>query len=433
MLTTVTNRSLDEMAIAISELETLTSQPGNLSKKQEARHAALLAKVSALKLGVNVSELRRWEQDRLLAAAGLAKLPERGHLGRLDDETENEWRSFAKGEPVRPSHVPKDSEVRANEAGQQSITFTQQVPGGAFVPQGMYDRAFETMKQYDQIFDPEFCNICETETGANMPFPVWDDVSNQSVQVTETSQSSEVDVANFGSTQLNAYAFRSKVVGVSLELLEDSNFPIGKILERVFAMRHARGVGQALVSGSGVNAPTGLITAVVASGASPIIANGSSTNTGGSETGATSIGTADIGRLYAQLNPAYRPGAKFYMNDASLQYLAALIDKNGRPIIDFGIGPARNGSSGPSIWGHNIAICPSMPTMGSAKNSVFFGNPMYFIQRRVPSSMYVRRFWQNSSLVLNGLVGFEGWLRVDSGLVAPNVNYLPYQFIQQHS
>jgi HK97 family phage major capsid protein len=432
-ISAITNRSLDEMAVAISELETLTSKPGNLNKKEEQRHAALLAKVSALKIGVNVSELRRWEQDRLLAAAGLPKLAESGRLGRLDDETENEWRAFGKGEPIRQSRVPKDSEVRANLAGQESLTYTQQIPGGAFVPQGMHDRAFETMKQYDSIFDPQFSNIIETDTGNNMPFPVWDDVSNQSVQVGEAAVSNEVDVANFGSTQLNAYAFRSKIVGVSLELLQDSNFPIGAVLERVFAMRHARGVGAALITGSGVNAPTGLTTAVLASGASPVIAAGSSTNTGGAETGATSIGSQDINTLFHKLDAVYRPGAVFYMNDATLSYLDGLLDKQGRPIVKFCDG--LNGQYGvtPYIHGKPVAICPSIPAMASAKNSIFFGNPMYFVQRRVPSSMYVRRFWQNPSLVQFGLVGFESWMRVDSGLVAPNSSYLPFQLIQQHS
>jgi hypothetical protein len=74
-----------------------------------------------------------------------------------------------------------------------------------------------------------------------------------------------------------------------------------------------------------------------------------------------------------------------------------------------------------------------MPSMGSGHNPIVFGNPMYFVQRRVPSSMYVRRFSENPSLVQYGLVGFESWLRVDSGLVAPNANYLPYQYIQSHS
>jgi HK97 family phage major capsid protein len=426
----ISNRSIEELEKCIQELENLTSKP-SLSSRDEKRHSFLLAKVSLLKSGVGAGELRRYERERLLAEAGLPRLPERART-RLDEETEQEWRKFASGEPVRETFRPPDREVRANLAGTETVTWTQGQPGGYFVPEGMHTRAFEAMKMYDAIFDDEFSNIVETETGANMPFPAWDDVANASVQVGETSQSNEVDIANFGSSQLNAYSFRSKIVGVSLEMLQDSNFPIGGVLERVFAMRHARGVGAALVTGSGVGAPTGLITATIASGASPVVAAGSSANTGGSETGANSVGTADIGKLYAKLDPAYRPGACWYMHDATLQYLAQLIDKNGRPIVDFGIGPVRGGD-GPSIWGHNVAICPSMPQMGSAKNTVFFGNPQYFVQRRVPSSMYVRRFWQNPSLVQFGLVGFESWLRCDSNLVAPNPNFVAYQFIQQHS
>jgi HK97 family phage major capsid protein len=425
------DNKLELLGSLTEELLQLSSLP-NPTKKQERRSSELMAALSALKFGHTVEEIRHWQQDRLLREAGLPKLAETGRLGRLSQENEAEWRAFGRGEPVRPSRVPKDSELRANVAGQQSITYTQDIPGGAFVPQGMYDRAFESIKQYDKIFDPQFSNIVETDTGANMPFPVWDDVTNQSVQVGEASQSTELDVANFGSTGLNAYSFRSKPVGVSIELLQDSNFPIGKILERVFAMRHARGVGAALISGSGVNAPTGLTTAVLASGASPVIAAGSSTNTGGAETGATSIGTQDINTLYHKLDAAYRSGAAWYMNDNTLSYVDGLLDKQGRPIVKFCDG--LNGQYGvPYIHGKPVAICPSIPAMASAKNSVFFGNPMYFIQRRVPSSMYVRRYWQNPTLVQFGLVGFESWLRVDSGLVAPNPNFLPFQLIQQHS
>jgi HK97 family phage major capsid protein len=289
------------------------------------------------------------------------------------------------------------------------------------------------MRQYDQIFDHNYSNIVETDTGANMPFPSWDDVTNSSVQVSEASQSSEVDIANFGTVQLNAYAFRSKIIGVSLELLQDSAFPWGAVLERIFALRAARGVGKALISGSGVASPTGLVTAVVASGASPVIASGSSSNTGTSETGVSSIGTQDIGALYAKLDPAYRPGACWYMNDATLQYLAQLIDKNGHPIVKFRDGLAGPYGDIPNILGKPVCPCPSMPTMGSGKNPIVFGNPMYFVQRRVPSSMYIRAFWQNPTLVQYGLVGFESWMRVDSNLVAPNASYLPMQFIQSHS
>lgn len=427
----VTSNTFTELYNAIEECERLSSLESP-TQQQRTRCNFLLAKISLLKQGVNPAELRRAEQDRLLGMLGQPRLPERSRTG-LDAEVEQEWRKFFAGEPVRSTMIPPDREVRANEAGTESISFTQGVPGGYFVPLGMYDRAFETMKQYDQVFEDWASNVVETDNGASTAFPVWDDVANASVQVSEAAQSTEVDIANFGTTQLNAYAFRSKIVAVSIELLEDSNFPLGKVLERVFAMRHARGVGAALISGSGVAAPTGLLTAVVASGAVPVIASGSSSNTGGSETGATSVGTVDIGKLYASLNPAYRPGAVFYMHDATLQYLAQLLDKQGRPVVSFRKGLEDDGDGTYVIMGKRVAVCNSMPTMGSAKNPIVFGNPLYFIQRRVPSSMYVRSFRENPTLVQFGLVGFESWLRVDSGLVAPNANALPYNYIQSHS
>jgi len=423
MTVQISHNAIRELETTIAELESLTTR-SNFTKKDEARHAFLLSKVAMLKSGISVTELRNFERSRLLEAAGY------GPNGtKLPTVAEQEWRAFFHGKQVTQ---PSATEVRANLAGTESITYTQGAAGGFFVPTGFYERTFQTMKQYDAIFDDEFSNVFETADGNMVPAPVWDDVSNASVQVTEGTQSTEVDIANFGQVQLNAYAFRSKMVAVSVELLQDSNFPLPNILERVFACRHARGVGAALITGSGVSAPTGIITASLAAGATPVVAAGSSTNTGGAETGATSIGTADIGRLYAKLDPAYRPGARWYMNDATLQYLAQLLDKNGRPIVDFGIGPVRSGD-GPSIWGHSVAICPSMPAMGAGKNSVLFGNPLYFIQRRVPSSMYLRMYQEKPGLVENGLVGFESWLRADSNLVAPNANFVPYQLIQQHS
>jgi HK97 family phage major capsid protein len=423
----VTNRTLEQMTTYIGELETLTSQPGNLTKRQEHRHAFLLAAISALKSGSTAGEVRRWEEDRLLALAGL-RAPQRART-KLDADVDNEWRRFARGEDVPLTMRPPDREVRANEAGTQAISFTQGIAGGYFVPSGIYDRALASMKKYDAVFDEQFSNICETNTGAVMPFPAWDDLANSSVQIGETLQSAEVDVANFSNVQLNAYSFRSKIVAVSMELLEDSNFPWPAVIEKVFAGRHSRGIGSALITGSGMNTPTGLLTAVVASGASPVIAAGSSVNDGTNATGATSLGTQDLNNLYAKLDPVYRASAAWYMNDGTLSALQGLVDKVGHPVVKFrdGLGEI------PFILGKPVAVCPSMPKMGSGNNSVLFGDPGSFIQRRVPSSMYVRAFRENLTLVLNGLVGFESWLRVDSNLVAPNAGFLPFQYIQSHS
>jgi HK97 family phage major capsid protein len=434
----VINQSLEERFKVISELEAIDSTPGDLSRKQESRKATLLAKLAALRDGTAVEELRRWEQDRLLREAGLPRAPERGRLGRLDEDIEAEWRNFAQGGEVRKTHVPPDSEVRAYSgqlAGQQSILTTQGGKGGFFVAPGMSPRLYSAMKAYDAIFDDQFCNVVETDTGAVTPFPIWSDVGNAAVQVGETVQGVEVQVAPIGSTQLNAFAFRSQIVAVSIELLQDSNWPIGAVLEKIFAKRIARGVGKAMISGTGVSSPTGLITGAIAAGAKVVVASGSSTNTGGAETGANSIGSVDLGKLYAALDPAYRDQtAAFYMNDGTLQYIRQLTDKQGRPLIELG----RDGLTGTTgtvayLLGKRVAICPSMPSMASAANSVVFANPDYIVQRRVPSATFVRRFAEAVNLVEAGLCGFEMWSRFDSNLVSGDSNFAPAAVLQQHS
>lgn len=414
----INNRTLDEYMNVIVELEAITNQPGNLTHKQEARHATLLAKAKALNLSASVEEIRHWEKDRLLKIAGLPRAPERGQLGRLDEETEHEWRAFGLGEPVRATRVPPDSETRAyatpNEGGQQSLTSTQLAAGGGFVPVGCHERTFETAKQYDQIFDSQFCNVIETPTGASTSFPVWDDITQNSFQVGETAKVNEADVINFGSSMLNAWKQGSGIVAVSLELLQDSNWPFGTVLERVFAMRFARGIGAKLISGNGLNTLTGLLTGVVGAGAQIVVANGSGANTGGAETGSTSIGSQDINTAFHKLNPAYRSGAVWAMNDNTLAYLQGLIDKVGASLVKL-VGEL----GAPTIHGRNVCICPSMPDMAAGANPVVLYNPAYFVQRRVPSSMYVQRFDQSPSLVEAGLCGFQEFCRVDSAFIAP--------------
>src|SRR5665213_433009 len=417
---------LTEEMFALAVLE-------NPTAAQSRRLATVKGTVDSLKAGHSLAEMRNMDMEVLRQELGLPRLPDAPRT-KLGAKAESEFRTWAVSGKCRESYIPRniDIEQRANEAGTQSVSLTQGVAGGYFVPQGFADRAFQVMKTYDAIFDPAYSNIIETVMGANMPFPVWDDTANNSVLVSEAAISNEVDIASFGSTQLNAWNFRSKIVAVSLELLQDSAFPIADTLQTVFASRMARGVGQSLISGTGVSQPTGLITGVVASGVSPTIASGSSTNDGSANTGANSIGTADINKLYHSLEAAYRSGAVFYLNDNSLRALEGLLDKQGHSLVSFRKG-LTDGGDVPFLMGKPCAICPSMPDIASASNPIIFGNPMYFVQRRVPSSMYVRRFWQNDKLVQNGLIGFESYLRTDSGVIAPNASHAPFQYIQCHS
>jgi HK97 family phage major capsid protein len=435
MQPTISSNAIEELANTIQELEVLTSKP-SLNKKDEMRHAFLLSKVALLKNGVSVTELRNFERDRLLKEAGLDRAPEAPRT-RLGEDVATEWRNFAQGKAVRKTYVPDESEIRAYTgelAGTQSLTAPLGPSGGYFVAPGMSPRLYQSMKAYDAIFDPEFCNVVETVNGNLTSFPIWDDVANEAVLVGETAQSGEVEIASLSQSQLHAYSFRSKIVAISMELLEDMNWPVGEVLEAVFAKRLARGVGRSMISGNGISQPTGLITAAYAAGAKIIIASGSSTNTGGSETGATTIGSVDLGKLYAALDPAYRDTtASFYMNDSTLQYLRQLLDKQGRPLIELGRDGLTGQASTPYLLGKRVCICPAMPSMAAASTSIIFANPLYVIQRRIPGATHIRRFAEAAQLIEAGLVGFEMWARFDSNLVSSNPSFVPAAILQQHS
>jgi HK97 family phage major capsid protein len=430
-MSTLVQDRLKDMATINQELISLVVLE-NPSARQMKRMADLKSAINAIKAGSSLADVRAFELDQLRKEAGLTKLPDRPR-GRMAEEDAQAWRHWAKTGECRATSVPLEREVRANLAGQQSITSTTLVTGTAFIPNGIYENAYEVQKQSDQIFDDQVCHVVETATGNNTAFPVWNDVNSQSVQVGETNVGSEVDVAAFSETQLGTYSFRSGIVAVSIELFEDSNWPVGEVLQRVFSLRHARGGGQALVNGSGFNAPQGLITGAVASGASITVASGSSTNDGAAETGANSIGTQDLAKCYFGLNAAYRPGACWAMNDTTLLGLVELLDRNGRPIISWRKGPTDINSDTPYLMGKPVAICPSFPSIAAGNNSVAFYNPLYFVQRRVPSAAYVQRFKEAQRLIELGLYGFQSYLRFSSALIAGNPQFVPASLIQNHS
>jgi len=418
MSTVNVSNQMQELASVFTELEALSNKL-TLNDQERRRMSVLLAKQSMLRQGVPGDELRRAELHKLLTELGRTdEMPEVRATG-FDAEWRDRCKQLSKEQP--------GGGQRANVAGTQSVTYTEGSLGGYLTPTSMSDRLYESMKNYDQIFDGQFSNIVNTDTGSVLPVPAFDDVASAATILNENTSVGEVDIANFGITQFRSYKFATGKIIVSLELEQDNAlFPWASLFTRVFSKRFARGIGAYLVNGSGTNQPTGIIPAGLASGATIVVASGSANNTGGSETGATSVGTADLAKLYGSLNAAYRPGAVFAMNDSTLIYLMELVDKYGTPIIKL-----VNGL--PTLYGKPIAVCPSMPGLTATSNSIVFYNPDYFIQRREPGSCYIRRYTQAPGLAENYSVAYQAFLRTDSNLIAPNSSYVPVAILQNHS
>jgi len=421
---------LDAVA-GVAELSLRSS----LSKKEEIRLGGLMAIAAQGKHLFKPSEIAEAQRDLMLRQAGLPRAGSNGsRRGFLDDPIEREYRNFGLGREVRLTHVPDDLEARANvenPPAPSSISYGQ--TAGRFVPWNMYSRVLETMKLADQLYEPWANLTIETTDGNPTSVPVVDDVAAQASQISEATQSSQSQITNFAQVQLGAWTFRTLLVVISLELLQDSNYPWPMVLERVFAGQLSRGIGQSLVNGNGVNGPTGLVTAAIATG-NVSVANGAGSNDGGAETGSTSVGSDDLVNAMGKLNPAYWSRAIWTMNPQTLLTLWGQKDKQGRPLVEnYLSGNSGPISQAPYVLGKRVAISPSMPTLAKSDNSIVLFDPDYFIFRTVPSSMYIRRFHELPGLVENGLVGFQAFLRVDSNLASPNTSFPPCVVIQNHS
>jgi HK97 family phage major capsid protein len=409
------------------------SMRASLSKKDEVRLAGLMSTVAQGKVLFSAEQIRSATRDRVLREAGLPREPEKIQR-RVPEEVDRDYRMIGLGREVRMTRVPDDLEARSNLAGTESISY-QGDTGSRFVPWGMWQRFLPVQKQHDQIFEDWAHLPIRTDTGNPFQLPELDDVSINSVQVSEGVKSNEADVNNFGQLQLAAYTQRSQRVVVSLELLEDANFPLGDVLETVFAARFARGVGSLLINGTGVGQPTGLLTAALSSGANVTVAVGSSVNDGTSNTGSNSIGTDDLINTMKGLDPAYWPGSLWCMHPATLLSLWSQRDKSGRPLVDGSILSPDGGPVGmaPFIMGKRVVVSPSMPKIGNGANSVILYHPNYFCVRTVPSSMYVRVFREAANLIDFGLIAYEAFYRVDSQLSVPNRNFAPVSVLANHS
>jgi HK97 family phage major capsid protein len=212
---------------------------------------------------------------------------------------------------------------------------------------------------------------------------------------------------------------------VSVELLQDSAFNMDNFLADAFAVRFGRGYERDFTIGNGSGVPTGLLTAVLASGAVPVIAVGSAANTGGSENGTNSIGTNDLISLEHSVDPSYRRSAKFMLHDNSLKVIKQLLDKFGRPIWV----PSLSSGAPSTILGYSYVINQSLPSSVSAtKNTVLFGDMSKYVIRKV-RDMNVLRL--NERYADFGQVGFLAFSRADGNLVDAGTH--PVNVLQQHS
>jgi HK97 family phage major capsid protein len=198
--------------------------------------------------------------------------------------------------------------------------------GGYLVPDGFRQTMTETMKAFGGLLN--LANVITTTTGNTLSWPSNDSTSQVGAILAENTQISELDVT-FGTKALGAYTYTSKLVRVSLQLLQDNAFNLEQWLPRKLGERIGRAVADDLVNGVGVGEPTGILAGAT---------TGASIADGDFVTLAAASGDHDgynaLIDLEHSLDPAYRasPNCRFLMHDMALRLVRKYKDADGRPI-----------------------------------------------------------------------------------------------------
>ncbi|MDE2099261.1 MAG: phage major capsid protein [Patescibacteria group bacterium] len=372
-------------------------------RKAEKRHGVktLTTVRSEVRQAVEALNDEYWQAMRLYLALGNAMPPE---ARAILEGSRPELRGLGCGSILQIKEY-RDMTTGGGNALQGS-------GGGYFVPVGFVDEIEEAMKWYGDMLQSS--TIMDTATGQPLPFPTDNDTSTVGELVGEGTQVTEADVTP-GNVILGAFKYSTKMVKVSLELLQDSAFDLESYVKERFAIRLGRILNTHFTTGAGTTLPKGIITAATA-GPTAI---GSSGNDGGSGTAANSIGSDDLVALEHSVDKAYRRGSAFMANDATIKFLKQLKDKYGRPLWLPGIAVGAEDT----ILGYEYFTNNDMATIATTNKTVLFGQLKKYLIRRVKEMAVLRL---NERYADYGQVAFIGFARYDGNLLDAGTHPVKY-------
>lgn len=299
-----------------------------------------------------------------------------------------------------------------NEKRAQSVGIDS--AGGYLAPAKFSDSLYANMAVFDRLFDPAVVDIQETDTGGAFTWPVIDNSTASATEIGENLPFLENADPPFDSIPMGkAGTWRGDLVRVSMELMQDSKFPVDGILSASFAIRLARGIGSSFMA-------TLLGEATVGKAA----ASGQT----------ASIIYEDIVDLVASVDEVYRQSPKcgWMCRQTTVDAIAKLKDSASRPLrlVEYGLNRV------PYLWGYPVFISPSVPALGLGSPAVgnqalLFGDFNAWKCRRVADGLRVKR--HDERWAAYGQVGFTATLRCNGGLGKASSADSPIKYFQNAS
>lgn len=264
--------------------------------------------------------------------------------------------------------------------------------GGVIVPKTLSDTIEVALKNYGGMFAAG--TILNTSKGGDLTLPTVNDTQAKATIVSEYNQSTK-SAPSFGSATLKAYTYRTPIVPVSLELLQDTPFSLESLLGDLLADSFGRGINEDLTIGNGIGKPNGIINSATA--VSGVAA-------------ANAIKLDDLLDLMKEVDSAYARNGKFMFNRATLYSLIKLKDSQGRYIWQEG---TRDGQPS-TLFGKQYILNEDIANIGAGNASVLFGDLSKYKIRVVKSFRIIRL---NELLAEYLSIGLFGFARADGILL----------------
>jgi HK97 family phage major capsid protein len=390
---------------ALDEIKANTDE--GRAAELEARHDKIMADFD--KLEANIAREDRVAAAEARAEEARAKLrPNMEGEGRgAEEPTKPEYRD-AFLELARAGFDPQEISAEARaviRAGYvakvegRAQTVGTNSAGGYTVPTELAAVIDKTLKMWGPMYDEAICTVLNTASGNPIDFPTVDDTSVTISQHTEAAAMTDDGSkdATFAKMTLNAFAYDTSWVQISMELLQDSNVDIMGFIGELLGERMARRVNTELTTGDGTGDPNGIVVA----------------STAGKTAASTTVFTADeVIDLLHSVDPAYRasPKARFMFHDTVLAAIRKLKDGQGQYI--WSMGDIRSGQPG-TLLGNPYSVNQAMASaFTTGQKLILFGDFSKYYVRKVGSPVVgVRReyYWPN--------IGLAGVVRLDGDLI----------------
>lgn len=276
--------------------------------------------------------------------------------------------------------------------------------GGYLVPQGFYAKLEAALKAYGGMRQES--TVISTTEGNDLPMPTFTDTANVGEWLTENTATAATPDPTFGSVTMKSYMSSSKLVPVSIQLLQDSGIDAETTVANALAERIGRLQNTAFTVGSGTGQPKGIVADAVL---------GKTGTTGQT----TSVIYDDLVDLVHSVDPAYRPGAKFMLHDSSVKILRKIKDTTGRPIWQPGVDVAMPDT----LLGYQYSINQDIAVMAANAKSILFGNLKKYFIRDVKGVTLLRLAERYAEKFQ---VGFVAFARVDGRLLDAGGNPVKY-------